>query len=227
MNLKEYAFEDRPYEKLERLGASALSDSELFAIILKTGTKNMPATEIAKTLISKDKENIGLSFLSQYSINELMKIPGIGRVKAITLLATIEIARRVNFEIPNYNSPINTPEKLSNIFMKDLHDKNQEIIETAVFDIKNRVKKVIVNSIGTINSNSISFKDILSEPIKIGASKIAISHNHPSGDISPSNEDIAFTSGLKDACKLFGIELLDHIIIGNNNYFSFKKNNLL
>ncbi len=227
MKVKEYAFEDRPYEKLERLGAEYLSDSELLAIILKTGTKNMPVTEVAKNWISKDKENIGLSFLSQYSINELMTIPGIGRVKAITLLATIEIARRVNFNIPNQNHSINTPEKLSNIFMKDLHDKNQEIVETAIFDTKNRVKKVIVNSIGTINSNSISFKDILSEPIKIGASKIAISHNHPSGDVMPSNEDISFTAGLKEACKLLGIELLDHIIIGNNNYYSFRKNNLL
>ena len=227
MKVKEYAYEDRPYEKLERLGASALSDSELLAIIIKTGTKELPATEIAKSIISKDKDNIGISFLSQYSINELMKIPGIGRVKAITLLATLEIARRVNYNIPNCNLPINTPEMLSSIFMKDLHDKNQETVETAIFDVKNRVKKVIVNSIGTINSNSISFKDILSEPIKMGASKIAISHNHPSGDIFPSKEDIAFTNGLKDSCKLLGIELLDHIIIGNDNFFSFRKNNLL
>ena len=227
MKVKEYAFEDRPYEKLERLGAEALSDSELLAIILKTGTKSTPVTEVAQSLISKDKDNIGLSFLSQYSINELMKISGIGRIKAITLLATIEIARRVNYNIPNYNLSVNTPEMLSNIFMKDLHNKNQEIVETALFDVKNRVKKVIVNSIGTINSNSISFKDILSEPIKQGVSKIAISHNHPSGDIIPSKEDIAFTNGLKEACKLLGIELLDHIIIGNNNFFSFRKNNLL
>ena len=181
----------------------------------------------SQILISKDKDNIGLSFLSQYSINELMKFPGVGRAKAITLLATIEIARRVNYSIPNNNSSINTPELLSNIFMKDLHDRNQEIVETAIFDVKNRVKKVVVNSIGTINSNSISFKDILSEPIKVGASKIAVSHNHPSGDVLPSNEDIAFTSKLKDACKLLGIELLDHIIIGNNDFFSFRKNNLL
>ncbi|MBR6252472.1 MAG: DNA repair protein RadC [Clostridia bacterium] len=227
MKVKEYAFEDRPYEKLERLGAEALSDSELIAIILKTGTKNYPVTEVAKNLISKDKDNIGISFLSQYSINELMKIPGVGRVKAITLLAVVEIARRVNYNIPSNNMSINTPEMLANVFMKDLHSKKQEIVETAVFDVKNRVKKVIVNSIGTINSNSISFKDILSEPIKMGASKIAISHNHPSGDVFPSNEDVAFTNGLKDACKLLGIEIIDHIIIGDNQFYSFKKNRLL
>ena len=227
MKVKECAFEDRPYEKFELLGASALSDSELLAIILKTGTKNMPVTEISKNLISKDKDNIGLSFLSQYSINELMKTPGVGRVKAITLLATIEIARRVNHNTPNHNVSITTPEMLANIFMKDLHDKNQEFVETAVFDTKNRVRKVIVNSIGTVNSNSISFKDILSEPIKMGASKIAVSHNHPSGDTNPSKEDIVFTDGLKDACKLLGIDLLDHIIIGHNDFFSFRRNNLL
>ena len=111
--------------------------------------------------------------------------------------------------------------------MKDLHNKSQEVVETAIFDVKNRVKKVIVNSVGTINSNSISFKEILSEPIKMGASKIAISHNHPSGDTFPSNEDISFTKGLKDACKLLGIELIDHIIVGDNKFFSFKRERLL
>lgn len=227
MKVKEYAYEDRPYEKLEMYGASALSDSELLAIILKTGTKNVPVTEVAKQLISNDKENIGISFLSQYSINELMKVPGIGRVKAITIIAIIEVAKRINNNMPNLKTPISTPEMLSKVFMKDLQDKNQEYIETAIFDTKNRVKKVIVNSIGTINSNSISFKDILSEPIKVGAPKIAISHNHPSGDSTPSQEDISFTVELNNACKMLGVELLDHIIIGNNNFYSFKMNKII
>ncbi len=212
MKLKEYAYYDRPYEKLERYGAEALSDTELLAILIKTGTKNKTALDISRELLTKDN-NIGLSFLTQYSIEELMKTEGIGRVKAIEIKAFCELAKRIHFKMPTPDERICTPEQLGRVFMRDLHGQMQEVVETAIFDSKNRVIKVMINTIGTINSNHIQIKDILKEPVKIGAAKIAIAHNHPSGDVTPSDEDIEFTKQLISACKLLDIHFLDHIII--------------
>lgn len=212
MKIKEYAYFDRPYEKLLYYGAEALTDTELLSIIIRSGTKNKSALDIARELLTKEKD-IGLSFLKQYSIEELMKVEGIGKVKAIELKAVLELSKRINFKTPTPTEKIYTPEQLANIFRREIQDLNQEVVETAILDTKNRVIKVTNNSKGTVNSNYIDIKDILMTPIKMGAPKIAIAHNHPSGDTTPSKEDIEFTKKLNDACKLFGIQLLDHIIV--------------
>ncbi len=213
MILKDYPVQDMPYEKLLSKGAEALSDSEILAIILNKGTKNKNVLELSRELLSKDKENIGLSFLTQYSIDELMKINGIGVKKAILLKAVCEFSKRFKIDAPNLKERITTPEKLSKIFMLELYDETQEIVKTAILDSKNRVIKVVTNSKGTVNSNAVAIKDILSEPVKLGAPSIAICHNHPSGDITPSKEDLDFTQKLVEACNLFNISLIDHIII--------------
>ena len=212
MKIKEFAYYDRPYEKLERYGAEALSDTELLAIFIKTGTKNKTALDISRELLTKDN-NIGLSYLTQYSIEELMKIEGIGRVKAIQVKALCELTKRIHFKLPAPDERICTPEQLSRVFMRNLQGQTQEVVETAIFDSKNRVIKVMINTIGTVNSNHVQIKDILKEPVKIGSQKIAIAHNHPSGDVTPSVEDIEFTKQLQSACKLLDIQFLDHIII--------------
>jgi len=213
MTIKDLAYFDRPYEKLFINGEESLSDSEVLAIIINTGTKNKTALDISKEMMTNDKENIGLKFLTQYSIEELMKMKGIGKKKAILIKAVCEFARRFNYDKPNPEERINTPEQLSRVFKLDLQDKKQEIIKTAILDSKNRVLKIITNSIGKDNCCMANLKDILSEPIKSCAPKIAIAHNHPSGDVTPSDSDIDFTLKLKDACNLLGIEFLDHIII--------------
>ena len=213
MTIKQFNYQDRPYEKAMQNGVETLTDTELLAIIIKSGTKNKTALDISRELLTKENQNIGLSFLTQYSLEELKRLKGIGNVKAIEIKAVIEIARRITFPKPLPKEKINTPAMLAHVFMNDLNCKSQEIIETAILDTKNRVIKVTKNSIGTINSNSVEIKDILREPLKIAASKIAIAHNHPSGDVNPSTEDIEFTKKLDSACKLFGIQLLDHIII--------------
>jgi DNA repair protein RadC len=213
MKVKDLNIENRPYEKLFSKGAETLTNEELLAIILNNGTKQKSVLDISNEIMTKDKQNIGFSFLTQYSIEELMTINGIGKVKAIKIKAMCEFAKRFNIGKVNQNERISTPEQLSKVFMNDLIDKPQEIVETAVLDSKNRVVKVITNSIGSYNSNQVLIKDILGEPLKMALPKIAISHNHPSGDVSPSNEDILFTQKLNEACNLFGIQLLDHIII--------------
>ena len=190
-----------------------LSDSEILAIIIGSGTKRKNALEIANEIITKDESNIGFSFLTQYSIEELMKFEGIGKVKAVYIKAICEFARRLKIGNLQSNERITTPEQMSKVFMLELQDKKQEMIKTAIIDSKNRVIKVITNSIGRGNTSFVDIKDLLSAPIKMGAPKIAVAHNHPSGDITPSREDIDFTHKLNDACKLLGINLLDHLII--------------
>ena len=182
--------------------------------------------EISNNVLTKDESNIGFTFLTQYSIEELMKFEGIGKVKAITIKALCEFARRYNMCKPHPNERITTPEQMSKVFMLELQGKTQEMVKTAILDSKNRVIKVITNSIGSVNSNYVDLKDILSYPIKMGAPKIAIAHNHPSGDVTPSQNDICFTQKIKEACDLLGIQFLDHIIIGNNSFYSFKSNSL-
>ena len=183
------------------------------AIILKTGTKHKSVLEIANDILTKDESNIGFSFLTQYSIEELMKFEGIGKVRAVEIKAVCEFAKRLKFGNLHSDERITTPEQMSKVFMLELQGKKQEIIKTAIIDSKNRVIRVITNSIGKGNSSFVDIKDLLSAPIKMGAPKIAVAHNHPSGDITPSQEDIDFTHKLNDACKLLGIVLLDHIII--------------
>jgi len=180
MSVKNLNFYERPYEKLERYGAESLSDAEILAILINSGTKTKTALDIARELTTKDENNIGLSFLAQYSIEELMKIQGIGRVKAILIKAVCEFAERYTIPELNPNEKICTPEQLSKIFMKDLHGKKQEIIKTVLLNSKNKVIRVVTNSIGTVNSNSITIKEILSEPVKSNTPKIAVAHNHPS-----------------------------------------------
>ncbi len=223
MKMKELSYFDRPYEKLESFGAELLSDSELLAIILKTGTRDKSVLSIAQELITKDIEKEGIVFLSQFSIEELMKIDGIGRVKAIQLKALCELAKRASYKKPMRKEKIKTPEQLSLLFMGELRYKKQEIVKTAILDNQNRIIKTITNSIGGLNSNSIEIREILAEPIKSSAAKIALIHNHPSGDVTPSKSDIRFTYRVNEACKLIGIELIDHIIIGNGDFSSLKR----
>jgi len=223
MKMKELSYLDRPYEKLESYGSNSLTDSELLAIILKTGTKDKPVLEISQELITKDTQNEGIIFLSHFSIEELMKINGIGRVKAIQLKALAELALRATSKKPMPRQKINTPEQLSLLFMSDLRFKKQEVVKTALLDNQNRIIKIVTNSVGGLNSNTIEVRELLVEPVKSSAAKIALIHNHPSGDVTPSKSDVEFTKIVDKACRLFGIELIDHLIIGNGEFSSLKR----
>ncbi len=223
MKMKELSYQDRPYEKLETYGASVLSNSELLAILLKSGTKKKAALEIAKEILTKDEKNEGILFLSRYSLEELKRIEGIGRVKAIELKAVAEIVSRACYQKPLVKEKIVTPEQLSLLVMGELRFQKQEIVKTILLDTQNRVIKIVTNSMGSINSNSIELREILSEPVRCLAAKIALVHNHPSGDVTPSQSDIQFTLKVREACQLFGIELIDHLIIGNGNFSSLRR----
>jgi len=226
LNIKELPEMERPYEKLMAYGGEKLSDAELLSIIIKAGTKEKTAIELIYELMKNhDYEHLGLSFLNEVSICEIQKIKGLGKIKAIQLKAIVEIAKRMSKPADILKYKINSPEDAAALLMEDMRYLKQEHLVTVLLDSKNTVIRLITNSIGGLNSSIIEPREIFKEPIKWSSSKIILAHNHPSGNPYPSEKDIQFTKRFYEAGILFGIEVIDHIIIGNGVFASLKKMN--
>lgn len=221
MKIKELPELERPYEKLEMYGEKVLSDAELLAIIIKTGTKEETAVQLAQRLLSlNNTEEENLKFLQTLTIQELMEQKGIGKVKAIQLKAVGEIAIRM-FRTSNYNKKIiKKPQDLAKILMSDLYYQKEEIVKIVILNTKNEILKIEDIAKGGTNLVNIPIKDILSEPIRMKAPKFILVHNHPSGNPTPSQKDIVFTDELNKASQQLGLIMLDHIVIGKMNYVS-------
>lgn len=222
VKIKELPEGERPYEKLEMYGEKALSNAELIAIVIKTGTKEFTSVDIAKQILNLNQgENNGdLNFLRELSLEELMKVKGVGRVKAVQLKAICELSNRMN-KPSNYRKiKITSPKDVANLLMNDLRFEKQEIVKLIILNNKNIILKIMDVSLGGGNFATIDIKSILSQTIKMGAPQIILVHNHPSGDATPSRNDIEVTARLKKASELLGVRLLDHIVIGNMQYKS-------
>ena len=225
INFKNIPNEDKPRERLYELGSENLSNEELLAIILKTGSKKMNVKELSLKLL----EVIGdINNFRDIGINYLMQIDGIGKVKAIEIKAALELGRRV-FSCGEKLSKINlnSAKLVYNYFFEILCTKNQEFFYSVYVDTKGNYigKKCLF--IGTINSSIVHPREIFKEAYLLSANGIICVHNHPSGDCSPSKEDILITRKIKEISLIHGINLIDHIIIGNGNYYSFYENNML
>lgn len=219
MTIKKLPSTERPYEKAQMYGIENLSNSELLAIIIKTGTKEKTSVQLAQEILSiesKNKENI--QFLQDISLEELTKIKGI--VKAIQIKAVCEMAKRISKPLNANKVQIRSSASVANLLMNEMKYEKREKVKVLVLNTKNVLIKIIDVSYGGTNSAIIEPKDILAEPTKMGAPKIILVHNHPSGDPTPSKEDIETTKRLYNAATLLGIELLDHIVIGNERYTS-------
>ena len=216
---------ERPYEKLELYGEKSLSNAELLAIIIKTGTKEQTSVEIANQVlkINNNEDKDDLNFLKDISIEELMKLKGIGRVKAIQIKALCEFATRMNRPSNYRKVQIKKPEDVANLLMDDLRFEKKEIVKIIIINSKNIVLKIVDVAIGSGNFSNINIRNILSEVVRTNAPKIILVHNHPSGDPTPSIKDIEITEKLKKAAQFLNIELLDHIIIGNMYYESIMQ----
>lgn len=200
-------------------GESKLTNSELLSIIIKSGTKNLTAIQVAQNLITKNSTMYNdLQFLRKISIKELMKFEGIGKIKAIELKAVGEITKRMEAPINEKKLVINSRKDIVNIFMEELRYKEFEIVKLIMLNNKNIIEKIKTIAIGNSDGVCLDIKQVLSEPIKLQIPKIIIIHNHPSGNPEPSKKDIEFTRNLYNASKLMGIELLDHIILGDGIY---------
>lgn len=228
IKMKELPSSERPYEKLEMYGAETLSNAELLAIIIKTGTKEETAINLAQKILNlnslSDKQS--LRFLEDISVNEFQKVKGIGRVKAIQLKAVCEIAKRIIRPIDTLRFKIKKPEDVAELLMGEMRYEKREVAKLLLLNSKNIVLKVIDISFGGVNFAMIEPKEVLSEAIKMQVPKIILVHNHPSGDPTPSTQDFKFTDRLFEACDIIGIELLDHIVIGDGTFesiFSKKK----
>ena len=226
VKMKELPISERPYEKLEMYGANTLSNAELLAIIIKSGTKDESSVTLAQKILSLSKskncKEDNLKFLQELSIEEFMQIKGIGKVKAIQLKATCELAKRISKPIKEIKIKIKTPEDIANLFMDELKTEKREIVKVVIMNSQNVILKIQTISQGGTSSVQVNTKDILMEAVKIGAPKIIVIHNHPSGNAKPSIEDITFTKRLEKAAEILGVLLLDHIVIGYNQYTSIK-----
>lgn len=224
IKIKQLPESERPYEKLELYGEKKLSNAELFAIIIKSGRKDATSVEIANEILKLNKNinNDDLNFLREVSIEELMQIKGIGKVKAIQIKAVCEISNRMN-KPSNYKKiQIREPKDVAKVLMNDLRFEKIEIAKIIILDNKNNILKIKKIATGSSNFVNLNIRSILSEAIKMNAPKIILVHNHPSGDSTPSKQDYELTSKIEQASKMLGIELLDHIVIGNMEYTSIK-----
>ena len=216
---------DKPRERLFMYGSENLSNEELLSIILKTGTKNVSVKEVALKLLEVvgDIENF-----RNIGINSLMKINGIGKVKAIEIKAALEFGRRVYSKTNRIDRLVlNSSDIIYNQFRDILVFKKQEYFYCIYVDNKSKYIDKKCLFIGTINSSVVHPREVFKEAYLLSASGIICIHNHPSGDVTPSKEDINLTKKLKEISIIHGIKLIDHIIIGNDSYFSFFDNNMI
>ena len=221
IKIKQLPETERPYEKMELYGEKALSNAELLAIIIKTGTKEESSIVIAQKLLSMNTSTANnLDFLKEITLSELMRIKGIGKVKALQLKAVCELAKRMSTPLNYQKVKIKKPEDIVTLLMEEMRLEKQEIVKLVILNNKNQIIKIKKVAQGGINSVNMSYKDILAEPIKVQAPKIILVHNHPSGDSTPSQADIEITKRIFEIAQLFNIELLDHIVIGNGNFTS-------
>ncbi len=223
LTIKDMPKSERPYEKCERYGASYLSNAELLAVIIRTGTRNSKSIDLAMEVLNLSKTYPGLKGLNYLTMNELMQVSGIGKVKAIELLCVAELTKRMAKEMHTEALKLVSPKSVANYYMQDMRHLTQEKILLIMFDTKNRVIKDKFVSHGTVNSTIMPVREIFICALKYEAVNIIVIHNHPSGDPSPSAEDIRVTRRLYEAGSLIGISLLDHIIIGDNKYVSLKE----
>ena len=219
LKMKQLPQSERPYEKLLMYGAKKLSNAELLAIIIKTGTKDETSIDIAnRVLLLTDN----ISELSNISTETLEKIKGIGKVKAIQIKAICELATRINTPINNLKIIIKTPKDVADLFMQEFRCEKQEKLKILLLSSKNEIVKNIEIKTGSINEIQVRPAEILKEVIKEEVNKFILIHNHPSGDSTPSKADFDFTEKIENGANLLNLNFLDHIVIGRDNYKSIK-----
>lgn len=224
MTIKELPQSERPYEKLELYGEKSLSNAELLAIIIKTGTKKYTSVDIARQILSLNEryDKGSITFLKDLTIEELTNIKGIGKVKALQIKAICELANRINMPSNYKKIQVREPNDIVKILMSEMQCQKVEIAKIVLLDNKCNILKMKDIAIGGNNFVSIGMKEILSEAVKINAPKIILVHNHPSGISTPSAKDYEVTEKLEKAAKTLGIELIDHIVIGDSEFTSIK-----
>ena len=225
ITIKNLAEDDRPREKLVQKGRQALSDAELLAILLASGNKNETAIQLAQRILNDQQQSINQ--LAKLQLNDLKKYKGVGEAKAVTILAALEIGRRRTDVVSEEKSKIKSSKEAYQIFKQTLSDLPHEEFWVIFLSRSGVVIKTECVSKGSISGTLVDIRLILKPALEHLSSSIIVGHNHPSGNLTPSQADIDLTKKIKEAAKLMDITLQDHLIIGDGNYFSFTDEGML
>lgn len=225
MIVKELPIDDRPREKLILRGPQSLSDAELIAILLRTGIKGKSVIHVAQDLIKKHNN---LNSLTGVTLDSLKNFPGIGKDKAATLMAAFEISRRIDFQKKWWiNKVIKAPQELAEIFIPLLRDEIKEKFFVICLSAMNKVIKYDIVSVGSLTASVVHAREVFKVAIECNSASVILMHNHPSGNLEPSNEDIQLTRKLIEAGKILDIQVIDHIIIAGDSYTSLTEKRLI
>jgi DNA repair protein RadC len=218
--MKHLAPHDRPREKLERLGPAALGDNELLAVVLGSGSRDAGALALANTLLARAD---GLGGLTRSTVLELQQVEGIGRARAAQVLAAVELGRRTLLRGASERPRLKTPRDIARHLLPQFGASPVEQFGVVMLDTKNHVVRVKIVSMGSLDSTVVHPREVFREAASASAAAIILFHNHPSGDPTPSQEDIALTKRLVEAGDIMGIEVLDHLILADQRYFSMRE----
>lgn len=225
--MKQLPMSEMPYERCMRYGASSLSDAELLAVVIKTGTKERTSLHLAMELLELHPSYKGLLGLHHLSLNDLMQVKGVGQVKAVQLLCVAELSNRLARQTKNHSSKLTCPGEVADYFMAEMRVLETEHLYAVFLDASGRILHYRIIFKGTIQSSFANPREILRLALQYDTAHYVVLHNHPSGDPEPSPEDIQMTRRLREASDLIGIPLMDHIIIGDNQYISLKERGYL
>jgi DNA repair protein RadC len=223
VRIKELPPSEQPRERLRDYGPSALSDAELLAILLRTGLTGLNVVQLAQKLLL---EHGGWAGLQRLSFEEMTKIHGLGEAKAAQVKAALEIGRRLLLAQPEQRPQISSPADVANLLLVEMAHLEQEHLRVVLLNTKNYVLKISTVYIGSINSSAVRVGEVFKEALKQNAASIIVVHNHPSGDPTPSPEDVVVTRQLVEAGRLLGVEVLDHLIIGQGRWVSLRERRL-
>ena len=219
-NMKQIPKDERPYEKCVRLGAQSLTDAELLAVLLRTGTVGSPSVHMAEEILSLSKDRKGLLGLHTLSLAQLKSVKGIGTVKAIQIKCIGELSKRIAQTTARKGLQFTQPGTIADYYMERLRHEDQEVLLCMMLDTKNQLLGEKEITRGTVNATMISPRELFLAALQFRAVHILLVHNHPSGIPEPSGDDITVTRQIRRAGEMLGITLLDHIIIGDHCYTS-------
>ena len=218
--VREMAEEDRPRERLARVGPEALRDAELIAILFRTGTRSVGAVALAEKVLSHFGS---IRAVARASLEELQQVNGLGHVKAIEIKAALELGKRLAAFTDRGRTKIRNAQDVSDLLMLNFKDCETEEFKCLLLNIKSDVLKTITISTGGLDGTAALPRDVFRQAVREGAASVILCHNHPSGDPEPSRDDIQLTQRLSDAGALMGINVLDHIVFGDGCYVSLKE----
>lgn len=224
---KELPASERPYEKCERFGPEVLSDAELLAVLIRSGSKSERAVDLAIRILNHPGKKHGLPGLHYFSQKELQKIKGIGKVKAVQIVCAVELSKRMRNTLPAKKESFHSPEEIAEAYMERMCHKRTEEIMLLMLDTKGQKIADEVISVGTVSNAILEPREVLSAALRHEAVFLVVLHNHPSGIAMPSSADIAVTRRLAEACEIVGIGLRDHIVIGDHCFLSMRQKGLL